>query len=144
MPSDPCVQLFPDRPERKDLRADPRCLKLSREVNCPRLGEPGILREKAANRGAHDGKGPGRPHRNAVAVIAHGEDGGFGEDRVRDRPLEYERAAVRAVSNEVGLTVLDEMQHGHLVAHAEQARACLEGAFGRIEFTKALENGHGT
>ena len=77
-------------------------------------------------------------------MVARGKYGGSGEDRVRERPLEHQRATVLAVTNEVRLTVLDEMQHGHLVAKAEQARAGLERAFGGIEFTKALENGHET
>ena len=119
-------------------------MKLAGKVNRPGLGETGILREKSAYRGGHNGEGPSRTHYNAVAVVAHGEYGGLGEDRVRDRPLEHERAAVRAVSNEVRLPVLDEMQYGHLVANAEQARAGLERAFGGIEFAKALKNGHGT
>ena len=119
-------------------------MKLAGEVNRPGLGEPGILREKPAHGGLRDGEGPCRPHRDAIAVVARGEDGRFGEDRVRKRPLEHQRAAVRAVSTEVHLPLLDEMQPGHLLAKAEQARVGLERAFGGIEFTKALESGHGT
>lgn len=119
-------------------------MKFTGKVNRPGLGEPGILREKPTDRGPRDSEGPGWTHRDAVAVVAHGEYGGLGEDRVRDRPLEHQSAAVLAMSNEVRLSVLDEMQHRDIVAQTEQARAGLERAFARIEFTKALENGHGT
>ena len=77
-------------------------------------------------------------------MVALGEYGGFRENRIGQCPVEHERAAVCAESNEVRLTFLDEMQHGHLVANAEQARASIERSFSGIEFAKALENGHGT
>jgi len=48
------------------------------------------------------------------------------------------------MSNEVRLAVLDDVQHGHLIAKAEQTRAGVECPYGRIEFANAFENGNGT
>ena len=132
VPGGPGVAPFAIRSERKDLRAEADCVKLAGKVNRPRFGEPGILREKPTHRGLRDSKGLGWTHRNAVAEIAHGEYGGFGEERVRERPLENQRDALCAVSNEVRLPDLDNMQHGHLVAkYGEERRSPIMFVFAR-------------
>ena len=75
-------------------------------------------------------------------MVALGEQGGLCEDRVRERPLQYEPPAICAVTDELRFPVNDEMQHRDLLTPAEEERTGLELPFGGVEAVKSIEKGH--
>ena len=123
MPRNPGVQPFPDRPKRKNLRAKSCRLKLVCEMAREGLREPGVLGEMRTHGSSRDGKGARRHDSHAVAVVALGKDGSFGENRVRTGTLQDERPPVRAVTDEVRFTRDHKVEHRDLVAAAEEKGA---------------------
>ena len=123
MPRNPDVQPFPDRPERKDLRAKTCRLKLVREMAREGLRESGVLGEMRTHGSSRDGKGARRHDGHAVAVVPLGEHGRLGENRVRTGTLQHERPPVRAVTDEVRFARDHKVEHRDFVAAAEEEGA---------------------
>ena len=142
VPRDPRVEALRDGSKGEDLCPKARRPKLLREVKRPRFGESGIGCEQRTDGRSRDDEGARWHDGHAVAVVVLGEDGSLGEHHARTSTLQHERAAIRAVTDEVSLARHQEMEDRDLVIATEEMRTRRELPCRRVEGLEPFEQGH--